>query len=71
MNTVETCPGCGAAFPASDGPTHDYIGASAGCWAVYGDVLAREYSDHRFFRVHQLSVDAYSAQHPGGASRRA
>ena len=28
------CPGCGALFPPSDGPTHRYIGASAACWAL-------------------------------------
>lgn len=64
------CPGCGARFPAFDGPTHAYLGASAGCWAVFGDVLAREYSDLAYFRVHQLTVDAYAAQHPGEPSRR-
>ena len=29
------CPGCGALFPPVDGPTHRYIGASAGCWALF------------------------------------
>ena len=33
-------------------------------------VLAREYSDPRYFRVHRVTVDAYAAQHPGQASRR-
>ena len=28
------CPGCGALFPPHDGPTHRYIGASPGCWAL-------------------------------------
>jgi len=29
------CPGCGALFQPSDGPTHRYLGASAGCWALF------------------------------------
>ncbi len=29
------CPGCGALFPSYNGPTHRYIGASAGCWALF------------------------------------
>jgi hypothetical protein len=29
------CPGCGAFYPPYDGPTHRYIGASAGCWALF------------------------------------
>jgi hypothetical protein len=29
------CPGCGALFPRCDGPTHGYIGASSGCWALF------------------------------------
>ncbi|MFN2467164.1 MAG: DUF5946 family protein, partial [Gaiellaceae bacterium] len=37
----------------------------------YGEVLAREFGDPRYFAVHQLTVDAYAAQHPGVAERRA
>lgn len=51
-----------------DAPTHRYIGASPGCWALFGEVLAREYSDFRYGRVHRLTVDAYTAQHPGAPS---
>lgn len=29
------CPGCGARFPGRPGPTHPYIGASAGCWELF------------------------------------
>jgi hypothetical protein len=28
------CPGCGALFPRFEGPIHQYIGASAACWAL-------------------------------------
>jgi hypothetical protein len=59
------CPGCGRLYPHFDGPTHPYIGASPGCWAVYGEVLAREYGEFGYPDVHRLTVDAYAAQHPG------
>lgn len=65
---LESCPGCGALVPETDGPTHRYLGASPGCWAVFGEVLAREYSDQRYWPVHQLTVDAYAVQHPGQTS---
>lgn len=67
---LEPCRGCGALVPCGDGPTHRYIGASPGCWAVFGEVLAREYSDRRYWPVYQLTVDAYAVQHPGEPSRQ-
>lgn len=42
--------------------------SSPACWAAYGEVLAREYSDPAYFQVHRLSVDAYAVQHPGKPS---
>lgn len=68
---IVSCPGCGALTPDRDGPVHPYLGASAGCWADYGEVLAKEYSEFRYPSVHRLTVDAYSVQHPGTPSRRA
>jgi hypothetical protein len=50
---------------------HPYFGASAGCWRIFGDVLAKEYSDFHYGKVHRLTVDAYAVQHPGKAERRA
>ncbi len=68
---AERCPGCGAIVPTvPDGPTHRYIGASAGCWALYTALLASEF-DAFDARTHQLSVDSYAAQHPGVESSRA
>ena len=61
------CPGCGVVLPAVSMPPHRYVNASAACWAAYGEVLAAEYSDPLIFGgCHELSVDAYIAQHPGG-----
>jgi hypothetical protein len=42
--------------------------SSPACWAAYGEVLAREYSDPAYFQVHRLGVDAYAVQHPGRPS---
>lgn len=70
-SALTTCPGCGQLLPEQQGPTHPYLGSSAACWALYGEVLAREYSDPDYFRVHQLTVDAYAVQHPGVPERRA
>jgi len=66
------CPGCGGVFPdvATDGPSHAYLDASPGCWAVYSEVLAKEYGEYRYPAVHRLTVDTYSVQHPGMPSRQ-
>lgn len=58
-DATERCAGCGASVPRSDGPTHEYIGASPGCWAIFTELA-----------MNQLVVDAYAAQHPGTPSRR-
>lgn len=65
------CPGCGGVFPDTEGPVHRYMHGSPGCWAAFGEVLAREYSDPALMPVHRLSVDAYAVQHPGDTSRQA
>jgi Family of unknown function (DUF5946) len=59
------CIGCQAEFAEIDGPTHEYMLSSPGCWAAYGEVLAREYSDNRLALIHRLTVDTYAVQHPG------
>lgn len=67
---AEKCMGCGGQFPKIDGPVHRYMESSPGCWAAFGEVLAREYSDPTYFEVHRLSVDTYAVQHPGSPSRQ-
>ncbi|MEM1310595.1 MAG: DUF5946 family protein [Cyanobacteria bacterium P01_H01_bin.153] len=42
--------------------------ASPGCWARYGEVLAREYANVQYFAIHAITVDAYAMQHPGTKS---
>jgi len=66
----EPCPGCGLELPPVGTPTHPYIGASPSCWALYGELLARDYSDWDP-EAHRLAVDTYAVQHPGGDDRRA
>jgi len=68
--TLTACIGCGGRFPDIEGPTHRYMESTPGCWACFGDVLAREYSDLAYHRVHRLTVDAYAVQHPGQPSRQ-
>jgi hypothetical protein len=71
MTTSEefvACVGCGALVPDTDGANHAYLGCSPGCWAIFREVLAREYSDYQYASVHNLSVDAYAIQHPATQS---
>lgn len=67
-NRFIKCPGCGSLVMDIKGPVHKYIGAVAGCWNIYGKVLAKEFGIYDYPAVHRLTVDAYSAQHPGNES---
>ncbi len=72
VSTMRTrkCFSCGGEYPDIEGPIHRYMKSSPGCWAVYGEVLAREYSNPAYFEVHRLTVDAYAVQHPGSTDRQ-
>ncbi len=37
--------------------------SSPGCWVMFTEVLAREYSDLTYWKGHQFTVDAYACQH--------
>ena len=65
------CYGCGTLVLDVDGPTHRYIGASAGCWALYGEVLARGAGDPRFGDPGMLISNSYAVQHPGSPGPQA
>lgn len=68
---AEACPGCGARYaPHSTDTTHAYIGASPACWAAFGELLAREFQDRTYGRLHRHTVDVYTVQHPGDDDRR-
>lgn len=62
------CPGCGLVMPGREHlPPGGYYNMSRECWSVYTEVLANEYGNAVLFgQVHQLTVDAYAAQHAGG-----
>ncbi len=63
---IETCPGCGIRLPAAGNAEHPYMIGSAACWQGYGQLLARQYADPERMAFHQLVVDSYAVQHPGG-----
>jgi len=61
---MEACPGCGSELPAVEGPTDAYGGASSSCWAMFGEVCAKDFGEYDYPDVHRSIVDAYMAQHP-------
>jgi hypothetical protein len=55
MSTSEdVCESCGASVAQG----------KAGCLKLFEEILAREFGDYRYGRIHRLTVDAYSLQHP-------
>ena len=42
-----------------------------GCQTLFDEVLAREFGDYRYARMHRLTVDAYALQHPAEYMRSA
>ena len=72
MQDLITCNGCGGLVRNLSGKAHAYIGASAGCWEIYGQILAKEYGEYDYPELtHMLSLDTYAVQHPGLAGRQA
>jgi hypothetical protein len=68
MNLMQ-CFSCRAIVPDVEGPTHRYMTSSPGCWKLYGELLARDYSDYYDSDTHGLTVDAYAVTHPGEPQR--
>lgn len=68
---METCSFCGAITEVFDGPIHEYMISSPGCWATFGKILEKEYGDPEFMKVHRLTVDSFACQHPGEDEPRA
>lgn len=50
----DVCDDCGAVVQ----------GGKSGCLESFEAILAREFSDYRYGRIHRLTVDTYSLQHP-------
>ena len=59
------CYGCGALVPDVTWPSHRYVGASPGCWAIYAEVAGGGLLPPLPIPYGALVVDAYMAQHPG------
>ncbi len=62
------CPGCGLVAEPADGPRHAYIGASPGCWALFGELTVAGLAG---VPSGFLVGDTYAVQHPGQPERRA
>lgn len=71
MAQLEACPGCRALLPATDGPTHRYIGASAACWGLYTALHSGGEPPLLPGAYNALLVDVYAVQHPGQPSPQA
>lgn len=65
MSDYIHCFACGAKSLDLDGECHPYMLSSPGCWAMYCEVLEKEYSDLKYWSGHQFTVDAYACQHVG------
>jgi hypothetical protein len=50
----DVCEDCGAVVAKG----------KAGCLKIFEEILAKEFSDYRYGKIHRLTVDAYSLQHP-------
>ncbi|MGD0879160.1 MAG: DUF5946 family protein [Anaerolineales bacterium] len=66
MGELIKCYGCSALVKNIPGEPHKYIGATSGCWEIYGEILAKEYGEYGYPEpTHRLTVDTYAIQHPG------
>ena len=64
MSGSTICPGCGLELPASGLPWDRGRNASPECWQLYGEVQGFALNHRELVRdFHQLTVDAYAAQH--------
>jgi hypothetical protein len=50
----DVCEDCGATVAEG----------KAGCLKIFEEIIAKEFSDYRYGKIHRLTVDAYSLQHP-------
>ena len=46
-------------------------GGRVGCREIFDQIIARDFSDARYFSVHRLLVDCYALQHPNEFCRSA
>jgi hypothetical protein len=62
------CPGCGIVLPDSAVADPPGLHATPSCESVLHEVLGFEFQHPVMLRYHQLTVDAYGAQHAGGGA---
>lgn len=63
------CPGCGVRLPATGQKVAGRYHNSAECGLLYGELSAYTTALADLAFLHQHAVDAYGAQHAGGAAR--
>ncbi|WP_133766089.1 DUF5946 family protein [Amnibacterium kyonggiense] len=66
MRSRTACPGCGLVLPDPVAVEHTRLHATPACEAVLHELLGFEFQHPVMLRYHQLTVDAYGAQHAGG-----
>src|SRR5262245_38237215 len=54
VHASSRCAGCGLDVP----------GGTEGCQAIFEEMIARDFSDVTYFRMHRMLVDTYALQHP-------
>lgn len=66
---LERCE-CGLELPRADSPlpTHEYLGATASCWALYNELHAKQYQGFGALTPIRV-IDAYAVQHHGKPER--
>jgi hypothetical protein len=64
--TFSICPGCGLQALPGGIPPNGALNASPECWAMHAELVGFELGNALLVgRYHQLTVDAYGAQHAG------
>jgi hypothetical protein len=58
-------------LPIHKGPTHAYVGASAACWRLYGQLSTLSWGPGQGLPLGRLVADTYRVQHPGKRQIRA
>ncbi|MGO9178941.1 MAG: DUF5946 family protein [Candidatus Limnocylindrales bacterium] len=68
---ISVCPGCGLRAPPGGIPLDRPLNASPECWGLHAELVGFELNHPVLVgRYHQLTVDAYGAQHAGGPTGR-
>ena len=63
--------GCGAEVPRVEGPTHRSMLSAPGCWALFGELLARLLREPAAENLRRRCADAFAVQHPGTSGPQA